>query len=294
MKNKKILIILILCFAFVAIIMIIINITSITIPVVTPIMISPEETMEHSPAVTVSSPISGQVIYSPVFIKGEVPGFWFFEASFPIKLYDENNRLIGESLAKPDINEDETWMTDKLVAFEAAIGFERPTSTKGTIVLEKDNPSGLLENAGEFRVPVIFANNIEPIKNNRITLKVYFNNSRLDPDISCNKVFSVDREVKETLAVARAAMNELILGPTLIEREAGYFSSFDSNVQIKSINIENGVARVDFNEGLEKNIGGSCQVAAIVAQINSTLKQFSSIKTVVISINGRSEGILQP
>jgi len=45
---------------------------------------------------------------------------------------------------------------------------------------------------------------------------------------------------------------------------------------------------------LQYQVGGSCRVSAIRAQIIETLKQFSTVKNVVISINGRTEDILQP
>ncbi len=51
---------------------------------------------------------------------------------------------------------------------------------------------------------------------------------------------------------------------------------------------------VDFDETLEKAVGGSCRVAAIRSQITKTLLQFPSFKKVIISINGRTEDILQP
>ncbi|HXK32321.1 MAG TPA: hypothetical protein VJ378_02535, partial [Candidatus Paceibacterota bacterium] len=35
-----------------------------------------------------------QIISSPLSIKGEARGNWFFEASFPIRLYDGNNQEI--------------------------------------------------------------------------------------------------------------------------------------------------------------------------------------------------------
>ncbi|MBU3925210.1 GerMN domain-containing protein, partial [Patescibacteria group bacterium] len=56
----------------------------------------------------------------------------------------------------------------------------------------------------------------------------------------------------------------------------------------------NGIAKVDFDERLEFQAGGSCRVAAIRAEITETLKQFPTVNNVVISINGRTEDILQP
>ena len=58
--------------------------------------------------------------------------------------------------------------------------------------------------------------------------------------------------------------------------------------------IADETAKVDFDETMEKGMGGSCRVSAIRAQITETLKQFSTVKDVIISVNGRTEDILQP
>jgi spore germination protein GerM len=65
-------------------------------------------------------------------------------------------------------------------------------------------------------------------------------------------------------------------------------------VKVQSLSIEGGVARVDLSEELEEGVGGSCMVASITAQITETLKQFPTVDSVIISIDGRTEDILQP
>lgn len=231
------------------------------------------------------SPRPNQEISSPVTVTGEAPGNWYFEASFPIKLYDENNNLIAQTIAQAQGD----WMTDSLVPFRAELNFSQPTSTNGTLVLEKDNPSGLSENAKQLRVPVKFPGVTEKIK-----VKVFFSSSKLDPAVTCNKVFSVEREITKTPAIARAALLELLSGPTLAEKNDGFSTSLNPEIIIQKLVIENGVAKVDFSKQLEEPGGGSCRGAAIIAQINQTLKQFSTVQSVIISIDGRSEDILQP
>jgi spore germination protein GerM len=67
-----------------------------------------------------------------------------------------------------------------------------------------------------------------------------------------------------------------------------------SGTKLNSLIIKNGVATVDFNTKLTDGVAGSCKVGAIRAQIEETLKQFPTITDVTISVNGVSEGILQP
>jgi len=106
---------------------------------------SGEETL-----IKVASPQSNQEIQSPFIVKGEARGYWFFEATFPIKLLDENGSIIMQTIAQAQGE----WMTEDFVPFEALLTFSVPKNQKGTLVLEKDNPSGLLENADEIKIPV--------------------------------------------------------------------------------------------------------------------------------------------
>lgn len=126
-------------------------------------------------------------------------------------------------------------------------------------------------------------------------LKLYFINPALDPEmLDCTKVFPVNRRVETTQTPGRLSLTLLLQGPTEEEKQAGYATNINSGVEIQSLNIENGVAKVDFDEILQAGVGGSCKVTSIRSQIVNTLKQFSSVKEVVISINGQTEDILQP
>ncbi len=58
--------------------------------------------------------------------------------------------------------------------------------------------------------------------------------------------------------------------------------------------IKDGAAYVDFDKTLDQNVAGSCRVIAIRAEITQTLKQFPNVNDVIISIDGRTEDILQP
>lgn len=237
--------------------------------------------------IRVDTPIPNQEIESPLKIRGEARGFWFFEASFPIELVDANGKQISLAVAQAQ-NE---WMTEDFVPFETTMTFNAPETKTGTLILKKDNPSGLPEHDAEFKVPVFFKNFGSTEKMKVLT---FFSNSQLDPEISCTKVFAVEREVQKTQAVARAALEELLKGVNDFERYAGFNTSINPEVKIQKLTIEDGTAYADFDEQLQFQVGGSCRVTAIRAQITQTLKQFPTVKNVIISINGRTEDILQP
>jgi spore germination protein GerM len=122
---------------------------------------------------------------------------------------------------------------------------------------------------------------------------VYFGKVSSD-NFNCSEVFPFQRVISETQTPARKSLEELFNGPSDVEKSNGIYTSINKGVKIQKISIIESTAYVDFSEELEKSVGGSCRVANIRSQINSTLKQFSTIKDVVISINGRTEDILQP
>ncbi len=233
--------------------------------------------------IVVDSPLTNQLMTSPWTVEGKARGSWFFEAVFPVRLLDGE----GKEIAKTSAQAQSDWMTNSLVPFKAKIEFNKVTTATGTLILAKDNPSGLPENDKKIEIPVHF--NITASK-----IKIYFNNNKLDPQASCNKVFSVQREITETQAVGRAALEELLKGPTGQEKSDGFFTSINPDVKIQKLTIEDGIAKVDFNEQLEYEVGGSCRVSAIRSQITETLKQFPTVKEVIISIDDRTEDILQP
>ena len=238
--------------------------------------------LEKSDLIRLESPRPNQTISSPLEIKGEARGNWYFEASFPARLVDAN----GKELAVIPVTAQGEWMTTEFVPFQATMTFPTPTTATGKLILEKDNPSGLPENDDQLVIPVKFAN----YSGEKMTVKVFFNNETAE----CEDVVSVQREVAKTTAVARAAIEELLKGPTTQEKSSGFITSINPGVKINSLVIENETAKIDFSKELDQDVAGSCKVNAIRAQITETLKQFQTVKNVTISVEGKTEDILQP
>ena len=112
--------------------------------------------LEKTDIVRIDSPRPNQVIQSPLTITGEARGYWFFEASFPVVLTDWDGKIIAQGIATAKSG----WMTSEFVPFEAMITFavdKNAYSNKGTLILRKDNPSGLPEYDDALEVPVVFA-----------------------------------------------------------------------------------------------------------------------------------------
>lgn len=247
----------------------------------------PGSNLFFSDNVVVYSPLPQESVSSPLIITGKARGNWFFEASFPIKIFDGN----GDELGVVSAQALSDWMTADFVQFKATLEFTRSATKNGKIVFKKDNPSGLPEHDAEVSFPIIFS---DYGARETVKVKAYFNNGKMDPEVSCNKVFPVEREITKTQSIGRAALEELLAGPNESEKAQGFFTSINPGVKIQKLTIQDGEARVDFNEILEAGVGGSCKVSAIRAEITETLKQFSTVKKVIISINGRTEDMLQP
>ncbi|MEK7185583.1 MAG: Gmad2 immunoglobulin-like domain-containing protein [Patescibacteria group bacterium] len=110
--------------------------------------------------IRVLSPLPGAKIKSPLVVRGEARGTWYFEASFPVRLKDAN----GKEIAVKPAQADGEWMTTGFVPFEVTLTFDAsaisavgPSGIKsGTLILEKDNPSAFPEHADSVSLPIIF------------------------------------------------------------------------------------------------------------------------------------------
>ena len=247
--------------------------------------------LEKADLIQIDNPRPNQIMESPLFIKGKARGNWYFEADFPVKLFDDNGFLLGITPAQALGD----WMTEDFVPFNSTLLFAVPSTPKGRLILEKDNPSGLPEYADELTIPVYFKEAPE-ISQEFMTMKIFLSDSHFvgEPYFDCSRTIAVERQVPKTLAVTKTAIEALLRGATQEEIDQGFVSNINSGVRIQSLIIENGIAKIDFDEQLEFQVGGSCRVAAIWAQITETLKQFPTVDSVLISINGRTEDILQP
>jgi len=118
------------------------------------VKIKPSDIAENqSDKLIIDFPKPNDKIISPVIISGQARGVWFFEASFPVQLTDDQGKIIAESFAQAKGD----WMTTDLVPFQAELIFTTPVGqTSGYLILKKDNPSGLPEHDAEFKIPVYF------------------------------------------------------------------------------------------------------------------------------------------
>jgi hypothetical protein len=236
--------------------------------------------LEKIDLIRVDSPRPNQTIQSPILIKGEARGYWFFEATFPIKLIDENGEIIASYYAQTK-NE---WMTEDFVSFGAELDFEIADTQKGTLVLEKSNPSDLPENYDELRIPVI----LEKTERSLQAIKLYYYNSDLDKDetgnVLCSRkgLVAVERKIPVTKTPIQDTIRLLILGElTDQEKAQGINTEYPlTGFSLKGASLKEGSLTLEFDDPDNKTIGGSCRVGILWLQIEATAKQFSQVQEV--------------
>ncbi|GEM_PF-6680196 len=123
-----------------------------------------------------------------------------------------------------------------------------------------------------------------------MTLKIALEKGKASLAAVCNQIVSVNRTLPKTSGVAKAAIQELLKGPTVSEKTAGYESAIPEGLVLNSIKIVNGEAQLDFNKELETT---NDQCNAAMGQVQQTLLQFPTIKTVKVSVNGHA-AMMQP
>ena len=129
-------------------------------------------------------------------------------------------------------------------------------------------------------------------KSETMTIKLYFHPDKVDPQWDdCNKVAPVTRTIPRTAAVATAALEELLKGPTSQEsKEYSGFGPPATNGILKSVKVKNGAAFVNFTKAVYEQMGNattSCG-GGFFAMVDATLMQFPTIKNVYYAIEGNT------
>lgn len=225
----------------------------------------------------VASPAGGSTVTSPLVVSGFGR---VFEQTFSWRVKDAAGTVLDQGIAMTDARE-VGWFGP----FTFEIFLPAMTETAFTLeVLEYSAKDGSEQNL--VAVP------LNLLSTDTSTFKVYFGKPS-SGSYDCSEVFPVSRTVAETAAIGRAAIAELLKGPTEEERARGYWTSIPAYAELNSLVIADRVAKADFSSGLNPG-GGSCAVTAIRSQIENTIFQFDTVDTVVISVDGDSSTALQP
>jgi hypothetical protein len=119
-----------------------------------------------------------------------------------------------------------------------------------------------------------------------VSFEVWFARPDLDERLNGGedpKLFAVRRSA-QTLAVGRAALEELIAGPESGDG-ARVSSAVPAGTRLLGLNIEDGLATVDLSSEFESG-GGSLSMQMRLAQVVFTLTQFPTVDAVAFRLDG--------
>ncbi|MFA6094411.1 MAG: Gmad2 immunoglobulin-like domain-containing protein [Candidatus Paceibacterota bacterium] len=100
--------------------------------------------------ITVELPFPGAVVGKEFSVIGKARGTWFFEASFPVEVIDGGGKTLAVGIAQAQGD----WMTVNFVPFSVNVKVPESYIGPATIILKKDNPSGLSEYDASISFPI--------------------------------------------------------------------------------------------------------------------------------------------
>lgn len=95
-------------------------------------------------------PFPGAVTGKEFTVTGKARGTWYFEASFPVKVLDKDGKVLAQGPAQAQSE----WMTTDFVQFKIDIKVPQSYMGPATIVMQKDNPSGMPEKDASISFPI--------------------------------------------------------------------------------------------------------------------------------------------
>lgn len=100
--------------------------------------------------IVATNPAPGATTGKAIAVTGKARGTWYFEATFPVKVLDASGKTIATGIAHAQGD----WMTTEFVPFTANITIPNSYIGKATLVLSKDNPSGMPEKDASVSFPI--------------------------------------------------------------------------------------------------------------------------------------------
>jgi hypothetical protein len=116
-----------------------------------------------------------------------------------------------------------------------------------------------------------------PTVTRTITYQVWF--------VRGGRLFATRRTEPFSPAIGRASLEAMLAGPSAAERAAGVGTSVPSGTALRGLAISSGIARVDFS-GEFRRAGATPFTRLQIGQVVYTIGQFSTVKKVVIEVNG--------
>lgn len=230
-----------------------------------------------APAVTLTSPKSSAAVDSPILVTGTAR---VFENQLTVQVKDLTGKVVASNHVFTDAK-DPSQFGNFSTRIQIPAGAASSTM-KVEAFAASPKGDGSLQGYASVMV------NLKYIDTS--TVYAAFNT---DPN-DCTQVVRFPRTITKTSQFVYTSLVELLKGPNDDEKKQGAETFIPSGVEINSFHQTGDTGYVDLNQALQQGVAGSCRVQGIRAQIEGTLKQFLGLNNVVISIDGQTNGILQP
>lgn len=118
-------------------------------------------------------------------------------------------------------------------------------------------------------------------------VRVYF--LYLGTDGTESKILPLKRKVSAAQPL-QTAIEELIKEPTVEEQKRGFATASYGEMKLVSVKIKKGIARIDFSRPIRDDYNpGDLQTLDFESAVVKTVKQFPTVKKVVVCVNGINE-----
>jgi hypothetical protein len=223
--------------------------------------------------ICVDDEVKDSTLASPFTVKGSGIAF---ENTINWRLLDGKGQKLEEGFVTADAPDIGQAGDFEIRAFMLNV----PTTSTGTLeVLEYSAKDG--EPIHKVEIPV-------QLPRTTMTARIFL--AGYNTECTANK--SADVTIVRSNLPVEASLRTLLAA----DRRMGEgLNVIPEGTQLVSLKVSGGTATVSFSPELQNYGGGSCNVEAIRGQIEQTLKQFSTVKNVVISVVGKTpEETLQP
>jgi hypothetical protein len=178
-------------------------------------------------------------------------------------------------LARPCILSAAVFFALMALLLPAGCGRSKTVTGEDKVQEEEEAPSG--EEAVE-----------ESAEGKSITLTLYF----IKSEPSDTYLVAVKRTIPYTTGVARAAMEELIKGPS---EGSGLLAAFPSTVKVLDVSVKDGVCTVNLSKEVivdkaKEGGAGAAMEGLALTSIANTLTEFPTVQKVRLLIEGRQSG----
>ncbi len=188
--------------------------------------------------------------------------------------------------------------------FLSKFDFNNPLDSMSELFMNKENIKNFNKNSKEdpqdynqYKENVFTQNNLQnnktDYKNNiakkKNTIYIYF--LSIDKSSNIPMYHKIKREIKNENNKLESSINELLKGPTLKERQAGYYSEIPRGTKLLSIKQKNNSIIINLSSDFEYG-GGTDSIYNRIKQLIKTINSTDCSKKIYLYLDGKQADVL--